>query len=144
MYVFSGLAYIFILFFLQYIAIKGDHVIGYVVSKAGDIFKIDIGSSEYASLSYLSFEGATKRNRPDVKVGDIVYARLLVANKDLESELVCIDGTGKSNGLGVIRDGGFVFKCSLSLARKLVQLLILIFYANYTSGYINLFIFLFF
>ena len=112
-------------------------MIGYVVSKAGDIFKIDIGSSEYASLSYLSFEGATKRNRPDVKVGDIVYARLLVANKDLESELVCIDGTGKSNGLGVIRDGGFVFKCSLSLARKLVQLLILIFYANYISGYIN-------
>ena len=72
------------LFFFQYIAVKGDHIIGYVVSKAGDIFKIDIGASEYASLSYLSFEGATKRNRPDVKVGDIVYARLLVANKDLD------------------------------------------------------------
>lgn len=39
-----------------------------VLFKAGDIFRIDIGTSEPASLSYLAFEGATKRNRPDVKV----------------------------------------------------------------------------
>ena len=47
---------------------KGDPVIGIVTQKAGDTFRVDIGSSEQASLSYLSFEGATKRNRPDVKV----------------------------------------------------------------------------
>jgi len=39
-----------------------------VTTKAGDIFRIDIGTSEQASLSYLAFEGATKRNRPDIKV----------------------------------------------------------------------------
>ena len=55
-------------FSLQYTGVKGDHVIGVVASKAGDIFKVDLGCSEYASLSYLAFEGATKRNRPDVKV----------------------------------------------------------------------------
>ena len=43
-------------------------MIGIVASKAGDIFKIDVGGSEQATLSFLSFEGATKRNRPDVKV----------------------------------------------------------------------------
>jgi exosome complex component RRP40 len=39
-----------------------------VTAKAGDVFRLDIGSSELATLSYLAFEGATKRNRPDVKV----------------------------------------------------------------------------
>lgn len=43
-------------------------MIGIVMAKGGDNFRIDIGSSEPASLSYLAFEGATKRNRPDVKV----------------------------------------------------------------------------
>lgn len=39
-----------------------------VTSKGTDVFRIDIGTSEQASLSYLAFEGATKKNRPDVKV----------------------------------------------------------------------------
>ena len=43
-------------------------MIGIVHNKSGDVFRVDIGGSEMASLSYLSFEGATKRNRPDVKV----------------------------------------------------------------------------
>ena len=53
------------------------------------------------------------------QVGDLVYARLLVANKDMEPELVCIDGGGRSFGMGVIgRDGGFMHTCSLNLIRK--------------------------
>ena len=47
---------------------RGDYIIGIIVAKAGDIFKVDVGSSDHASLAYLAFEGATKRNRPDVKV----------------------------------------------------------------------------
>lgn len=76
-----------------------------------------------ASLSYLSFEGATKRNRPDVKVGDLVYAKLLLANKDMEPELVCIDSAGRSDGMGVIgRDiGGFLHCCSINLIRKILS-----------------------
>lgn len=54
---------------LQYVPVKGDHVIGIVTAKAGDVFKLDVGGSEQASLSYLAFEGATKRNRPNVQVG---------------------------------------------------------------------------
>ena len=52
----------------QYVPARGENVIGIVTSKAGDAFRVDIGTSEPASLSYLGFEGATKRNRPDVKV----------------------------------------------------------------------------
>lgn len=105
----------------RYIPTKGDSIIGIVTIKSGDNYRVDIGSSEPASLSYLAFEGATKRNRPDVKIGDLVYARIVVANKDIEPELVCIDSVGRSSGLGIIRDGGFLLHCSLNLVRKILS-----------------------
>lgn len=52
----------------QYVPAKGEAVIGIVTTKSGDVFKVDFGGSEQASLSYLAFEGATKRNRPNVQV----------------------------------------------------------------------------
>ncbi|XP_074642391.1 exosome complex component RRP40-like [Tubulanus polymorphus] len=105
----------------RYVPVRGDCVIGIVTQKAGDIFRVDIGGSELASLSYLTFEGATKRNRPDVKVGDLVYAKLLVATKDMEPELVCMNSQGKSGGFGVIGDGGLLIHCSLNLVRKVLS-----------------------
>lgn len=102
----------------RYIPSKGETVIGLVLQKAGDIFRVDIGGSELAVLSYLAFEGATKKNRPDVSVGDLVFAKLLVAYKDFESELICVDSLGKKLKLGVL-SGGFVFNCSINLARRL-------------------------
>ncbi|XP_033103558.1 exosome complex component RRP40-like [Anneissia japonica] len=107
----------------RYVPTKGEFVIGIVLQKAGDTFVVDVGGSVAASLSYLAFEGATKRNRPNVQIGDIVYGRLLVANKDMEPEMVCIDGGGKGDGLGVINRsrGGYMFKCSLGLVRKMLS-----------------------
>ena len=60
----------------RYVASKGENVIGVVTAKTGDLFRVDIGTSQPASLSYLAFEGATKRNRPNVNIGDIVYAKV--------------------------------------------------------------------
>ncbi|XP_067850470.1 exosome complex component RRP40-like [Heptranchias perlo] len=105
----------------RYVPAKGEYVIGIVTTKSGDIFKVDVGGSEQASLSYLAFEGATKRNRPNVQVGDLVFAQFVVANKDMEPELVCIDSCGRSNGMGVIGPDGLLFKVSLSIARKLLS-----------------------
>ena len=53
----------------------------------------------------------------DFQIGDVVYARLSVANKDMEPELDCTDGAGRSTGLGTLT-GGFMFSCSLGLTRK--------------------------
>uniref|UniRef100_A0A0B7AMH7 Uncharacterized protein n=1 Tax=Arion vulgaris TaxID=1028688 RepID=A0A0B7AMH7_9EUPU len=106
----------------RYVPCKGDEVVGIVTQKNVEMFRVDIGGSELASLPYLAFEGATKRNRPDVKVGDVVYAKLLVANKDMEPELVCIDSHGRSSGMGVIRGGGFLLHTSLNLARNVFLL----------------------
>ncbi|XP_012882014.1 PREDICTED: exosome complex component RRP40 [Dipodomys ordii] len=104
----------------RYVPVKGDHVIGIVTAKSGDIFKVDVGGSEPASLSYLAFEGATKRNRPNVQVGDLIYGQFVVANKDMEPEMVCIDSCGRANGMGVIGQDGLLFKVTLGLIRKLL------------------------
>lgn len=105
----------------RYIPNRGENVVGIVVQKGGDIFKVDIGASEQASLSYLSFEGATKKNRPDLQVGDLVFAKLIVASKDMEPELVCVDSHGKEQKLGVLSSNGMLFTCSLSLIRKILS-----------------------
>ncbi|XP_075681759.1 exosome complex component RRP40 [Rhinoderma darwinii] len=104
----------------RYVPVKADHVIGIVTIRSGDIFKLDVAGSDQASLSFLAFEGATKKNRPNVKVGDLVYGQFIVANKDMEPEMACIDGSGKANGMGVIGPDGLMFKVSLGLVRKLL------------------------
>ncbi|KAG7277950.1 hypothetical protein CRUP_022120 [Coryphaenoides rupestris] len=106
----------------RYVPAKGESVIGIITTKSGDVFKVDVGGSEQASLSYLAFEGATKRNRPNVQVGDLVYAQFLIANKDMEPELVCIDSSGRANGLGVFGAGGLLFKVSLGLSEIMKDL----------------------
>lgn len=104
----------------RYVPSRGETVIGIVTQKSGDIFRVDIGASEPACLSYLAFEGATKKNRPDVNVGDLVFAKMLIANKDFESELICVNSLGKKDKLGVLA-GGFVFNCSVNLVRRLLN-----------------------
>ncbi|XP_069092557.1 exosome complex component RRP40 [Pleurodeles waltl] len=104
----------------RYVPVKGDLVIGIVTAKSGDVFKVDIGGSEQAYLSYLAFEGATKKNRPNVQVGDLIYGQFIVANRDMEPELACIDSCGRPNGMGVIGQDGLLFKVSLGLVRKLL------------------------
>jgi exosome complex component RRP40 len=99
--------------------VRNEYVIGIVVSKSSETIKVDIGSSEYASLSWLAFENATKRNKPNVEIADLVYCRVLTGSKDMEPELVCIDAAGKANGLGVLKEG-FMFKVNLELSRRFV------------------------
>ncbi|XP_039951316.1 exosome complex component RRP40 [Bactrocera neohumeralis] len=104
----------------RYVPVKGETVIGVVTAKAGDIYRVDIGAHDQASLSYLAFESATKKNRPDVNPGDILYGRLIVASRDLEPELVCVNSSGKKGKLGVLANG-FVMNCSLNLARLILR-----------------------
>lgn len=104
----------------RYVPNRGETVIGVIAQKSGDIYRVDIGASEPASLSFLAFEGATKKNRPDINVGDLIFAKILIASKDFETELVCVDSLGKKNKLGVL-NGGFVFNCSINLVRKILN-----------------------
>ncbi|XP_030384493.1 exosome complex component RRP40 [Scaptodrosophila lebanonensis] len=104
----------------RYVPARGDLVLGIVRAKAGDVYRVDIGSADVATISYLAFEAATKKNRPDLNPGDMIYARVLNANADIEPELVCVNSNGKRGKLGVLQDG-FFFKCSLNLGRMLLR-----------------------
>uniref|UniRef100_A0A915PV28 Ribosomal RNA-processing protein 40 n=1 Tax=Setaria digitata TaxID=48799 RepID=A0A915PV28_9BILA len=105
----------------RYVPRKGDRIIGVVISTHGESFKIDIGAADIAFISFLSFEGATRRNRPNLKVGDLIYASVAVATKHLEPELTCIDNEGRARGMGLLPSGGFVFKTSLNLVRRILS-----------------------
>ncbi|CAM1319337.1 EXOSC3 (predicted) [Pycnogonum litorale] len=105
----------------RYVPVRGDCIIGIVTNKMGDYFSVDIGSSQAASLSYLAFEGATKRNRPNVQIGDLIYAKLLTASKDMEPEMVCVDSHGKKSGLGILDPGGFMITVPLNLVYKILS-----------------------
>lgn len=104
----------------RYIPAKNDSVVGVVQSKTLDFFWVDINASEPAALSYLAFEGATKKNRPEINVGDLVYCKVVLANPDLEPELVCVDSAGKKGKLGELKDG-LMFACSINLVRKILN-----------------------
>ena len=56
---------------------------------------MDIGGPFHAVLNSLAFEGATRRNRPKLDEGDLVYARVTLAHKDVDTELSCTEVSGK-------------------------------------------------
>ncbi|KAF9430594.1 exosome non-catalytic core subunit rrp40 [Entomortierella beljakovae] len=105
----------------RYVAAPGESIVGVVVGKTIEHYKVDIGSAQPALLGVLAFEGASKRNKPDIKIGALIYCRVSLANKDMEAELECVNPTtGKSDGFGELK-GGFAIKTSLGLARRLMD-----------------------
>jgi len=104
----------------RYVPVVGDMILGTITGKPAESFTVDIGTARNANLSMLAFEGATKRNRPDVQVGDTVYCRVAFANKFVEPEVTCVNSHGKSGGLGKLVDG-YIAKCTLGTCRRLLS-----------------------
>lgn len=106
----------------RYNPTQNETVVGVVTKKAGDYFRVDIGAVDSALLHYLSFEGATKKYKPDIQVGDAVFGKLVVSCADMEPELVCVNmTTGKKERFGKLSNDGFLFTCSLHLVRKILN-----------------------
>ena len=73
-------------------------VIGRVSTKSFEQLSVDIGAPTTAVLATIDFEGATKRNKPQVDVGDLVYARVKEpVNKFYKPVLTCIHPTVKKD-----------------------------------------------
>ena len=98
----------------------------------GDIFRVNIGGPHPAMLSNLSFEGATKRNKPQLKPGMLLYCRVESdTNSSTDPSLSCMIGP-HDGGLprkdwmtnegtyGELK-GGTVRKIPLGLARELLS-----------------------
>lgn len=79
----------------RYRPIVEDRVIGIVEERVasdgagGDIYRINIGSPHPALLSNLSFEGATKRNKPVLLSGMLLYARIATCPRSMDPILSC-------------------------------------------------------
>ncbi len=108
----------------RYVPVQGHHVLGVVVGRTAEAYRVDVGAAQVATLSQVTgFEGATKKSRPTFEVGDLVFARVAVASKDLEPELACFDAaTGEAAGFGAAASPdapAMVYGVSLEAARAL-------------------------
>lgn len=116
-----------------------DRVIGIVEERVasdgsgGDIYRINISGPHPAQLSNLSFEGATKRNKPQLKTGMLLYCRVSQLLVAMDPVLSCTMGP-HDGGSGAARKdwmtnegmygelkGGTCRKISLGLARELLS-----------------------
>ncbi|KIW18390.1 hypothetical protein PV08_02678 [Exophiala spinifera] len=109
----------------RYVPKPGDLVIAQVRGSSVDFFHVHINAhSPPAVLPQLAFEGATKKTRPNLKPNDLVYAKVVSAQKNMEVELSCVNpSTGKAepDGLGPLTGGGMVFDVSPGLAERLIK-----------------------
>ncbi|KAK9840562.1 hypothetical protein WJX81_001359 [Elliptochloris bilobata] len=104
---------------IRYIPAAGDAVVGTVVERHSDAYNVDLGGPFAAVLPALAFEGATRRNRPNLTPGDLVYARVTAASRDADPEITCTDASGKGAGFGPLQEG-LVLTCSSALVRQLL------------------------
>ncbi|CAM9790367.1 unnamed protein product [Ascophyllum nodosum] len=112
----------------RYAARAEDQVLGIVEERSGDSYKVNIFGSCSALLGMLEFDGASKRSKPNLKNGALVFCRVAVADKDMETELTCTSshhGTRKEwmTGQATFGElhGGRMERCSLMLARALTK-----------------------
>jgi len=104
----------------RYIPNVEDVLIGIVVDRRYEMFIVDVGGPTFASLPILAFEGATRRNTPNLQIGAALYARVVNAHRDSDPELACTDASGKAAGFGPLK-GGYIFECTTGLARRLLS-----------------------
>lgn len=74
----------------RYIPAARDIVLGTIIARHADGYRVDVGSAQMASLDALAFESATKRSKPNLKVS---YGLAVRAVEDLQ-EVVC---SGQNN-----------------------------------------------
>ncbi|KAJ4416310.1 exosome non-catalytic core subunit rrp40 [Gnomoniopsis sp. IMI 355080] len=106
----------------HYVPAQGDLVIGQVHHGAADFYYVQLSPyTSNALLPVLAFEMATKKTRPQLAAGQLVYARVSLANKHMDAELECVNpATGKAEGMGPLT-GGMLFTVSLGFARRLLM-----------------------
>lgn len=108
----------------QYIPATSDFIIGTVTARLGDTYRLHLNpSSPPAVLPHLSFKNASRKNRPQLEVGALVYAKVVLANKDMECEVSCVGDSGRADGLGELK-GGNVITVGLRTCRAYVLILV--------------------
>jgi exosome complex component RRP40 len=81
---------------------------------------VDIGYNELASLSLYDFEGSTKRTKPNVDRGDVIYGRLKI-DGECQPQIICMNEDGKADGMGVLQENGYIFDIPIDTANDLID-----------------------
>ncbi|MCJ1393588.1 exosome non-catalytic core subunit rrp40 [Xylographa bjoerkii] len=105
----------------RYIPQVNDVVVATVHHSSTDVFHCAITpQTTFAQLPHLAFEGVSKKTRPQLSPGSLVYAKVTSASKHMDPEITCCNpSTGKSDGMGELKEG-MVFDVSLGMASRLL------------------------
>lgn len=110
----------------RYTPALDDMIIGIVQERHSEEYRLDINGTDTAMLSALAFEGATKKNKPNLGFGGCVYCRVTRNSKNMEAEVSCVEpGSSRSWAGGETLygelKGGNLISVSLALARTLIK-----------------------
>lgn len=118
----------------RYVPRVNDRVIGIVEERTGgDQYRVNLFGPQTATLPVLAFEGATKRNRPQLDPGAAVYCRVeRLRGGTMEPAVTCKvghDGAGGASRRDWMTEegtygplkGGTQLRISLGLARELLK-----------------------
>ena len=100
--------------------VTDDLVLGIVVRRQLESLLVDIGYNELASLSLYDFEGSTKRTKPNVDRGDVIYGRLKI-DGECQPQILCVNEDGKADGMGVLHENGYIFDIPIDIANDLID-----------------------
>jgi len=108
----------------RYIPTVNDELVGVVVGKFGMTYKVEINAPRYGYLDFLAFHGATKRNRPNLRIGAVVYCKVVEADRNLNPVLSCKSDIFKKEWMSgeafyTELKKGFTFKVSVAYAFEL-------------------------
>jgi exosome complex component RRP40 len=79
----------------KYLPSQEDKVIGIVSRRTVDGFELDIRAEKKALLNSLAFEGATKKSKPNLNSGDLVFCRVAQVPSHLNIKVTCTSQTNK-------------------------------------------------
>ena len=104
----------------------GDIVIGIITQKTFEFFRVNISTNKEATLNSIDFEGATRKTRPNLNVGDIVFAKVEKENKFSNVTLTCKSSSNKKGWMtgeskfGELKEGK-VFELGRYLCLRLLD-----------------------
>ena len=105
---------------------EGDVVIGIISQKSYEMYRVNILASKEASLNSIDFQGATRKTKPNLNVGDAVFALVEKENKYSNATLTCkssINSKGWSSGESTYGElkGGKIYDYNRYLCLKLLD-----------------------
>ncbi|KAI5172881.1 exosome complex component RRP40 [Nematocida sp. LUAm3] len=97
-----------------YAPLLDDIVLGVIKGKGKDHYKVDVGAGSYAVIDFLDFPNATKRNKPNLAVDDIILAQVIEDAPIAEVRVSCKTNAVKNMGP---LTGGTLINCGILKAR---------------------------